>query len=216
MNRPVQSEEDLRYWLAHEDWYMSSHTREWLERTPTGQAAAVLERIARDADPEPAATTRSVLMGILNAFSVSGELGRKDIQKRNAGARAAIMLADNLDDARCIPPLVRVFQTDGRRQSKYQELVETALTRFLSEASGPEIAPYAEDIRSLAERIREFSGGQRDLSPVFTDLLLAALRCLRALGGEPDLALLRAIAEAPETKPNRLRAKQAARALLGT
>lgn len=214
MNRPVQSEEDLRYWLAHEDWYMSSHTREWLERTPLPEATAMLDRIAGDADPEPPATSRSLLMGILNAFSVSGELGRKDIQKRSAGTRAAVMLA-NLDAARCIPPLVRVFQTDTRRQSKYQELVETALTRFLSGASAPEIEPYAGDIRSLAERLREFGGEQRDLPPVFTDLLLAALRCLHALGGEANLALLRAIAEAPETKPNRLRAKQAARALLG-
>ena len=214
MNDPIQSEEDLRYWLAHEDWYMSSHTREWLERTPPPEAAEMLVRIAGDAQPEPPSSTRSVLMGILNAFSVSGELGRKDIQKRNAGARAAIMLA-NLHDARGIPPLVRIFETDARRQNKYQELIEAALARFFSEASGPEIAPCAEDVRNLAERIRQFGGEQRDLSPALTDLLLAVLRCLRALGGEPDLALLRAIAEAPETRPNRARVQQSARALLG-
>ena len=118
MNDPIQSEDELRYWLVNEDWYMSRHTREWLERTPPDEAADLLARIAQDANPEPRSAWSMFLTGIASSgFSPSNAIAGKGPDERKAGTRAALMLA-NLNDARCVAPLVRVFETNGLWQNK--------------------------------------------------------------------------------------------------
>src|SRR5690242_12732445 len=107
MNGPIESERDLRYWLTNEDWYMSSHTRRWLESTQLQEAADLLARIAEDANPEPRWGLSAFLSVLaVSGFSFTGAIAGKGPQIRKAGIRAALMLA-NLNDLRSIPPLVR-------------------------------------------------------------------------------------------------------------
>lgn len=215
MNTENRSE-DLRYWLANEDWDMSRFTRRWLERTPPGEAADTLAEIAEGARPEPGSLLyRLVLVVALSGFanSVAG------VAERKAGIRAALLLA-NLGDDRCVAPLVRVFDPYGFWQSRYEAQIERALTRFLAAAAdgGGDAGRHAADVRLLVERAwRGGRGG--DLRGSIAELLLAAVHYLRvARGAEGDDALLRGIAGAslpnPEHQPNRARVRDAAFAAL--
>jgi hypothetical protein len=213
-NAAIRTEEDLRHWLEMEDWYLSRHTQEWLDRTPPSEAAEVLANIAEDADREPRGSWSGVAMAIATAgFSPSGAIAGKGPAKRKAGTRAALILAD-MGDLRSVPALARTFD----RQGKYQSLIESALLRILpaaeAEATGA-AAKYAPAVLDLAERIREMSG--RDLSPAHADLLIASLRFLNAAGSAPGRALLRTLAEAPPPpngRPGRALVREAAREML--
>ncbi len=212
-------ESELRYWLANEDWYISQYARQWLLRTPPQEAADVLARIAEDAQAEPrsffsVAATVIATSGFATSTGIAGE----GPDARRAGTRAALMLA-NLQDARCLPPLVRVFHTGGFLQSKYREMIEAALLRFLTEAEGrADVLPFVSDIRSLAEGIWGRENERHDLSPAFKNLLIVALRWLQAANGEADRALLTAIATraVADKQTNRQEAKQIAAGLLSS
>ncbi len=110
-----EAEETLRYWLANEDWYPSACTTRFLKTTPPEEAADMLVLIAEDAQPEP----HSYSVTLYNAFATAGFMpsaGGK-IPRRKAGVRAALLLAQ-LNDSRCISPLIRVFETQSVWQSK--------------------------------------------------------------------------------------------------
>jgi hypothetical protein len=223
VNDRIESEKDLRYWLVTEDRYMSAHTRDWLERTAPVQAADTLARIAQDAQPETRPVWRVMLAdfaGIL--LFTSDAVSHQGPNARKAGTRAALMLADR-DDARCLAPLARVFETRPSQQSKYQKRIEDALTRVLSqEADRRQVAAQGQAgqqdaraaVQTLAKRLWDHGGARRDLPDGFADLLLAALRYLHAPGGEPDQALLESIATSLPATPNRARVEKAAAALL--
>jgi hypothetical protein len=219
-NAPGQAEGDIRYWLANEDWYLSAYTRAWLERTPPDVAADILAQIAEDADLEARSSWSVFLMIFAVAgFSPSNAIAGKHPDDRKAGIRAALLLA-GMEDARSIAPLVRVYETDPLRQSKYQERIEPALTRVLnhvlSAANDHEIHQYADDVRHLTSRAWGFGGGRRELPMGTTDLLLTALRWLGRSRTEADTRLLRLIAASQGRMPNRVRVKEAANALLNS
>lgn len=216
MDDPAQSEADLRHWLANEDWYMSRHTRRWLDTTPADVAADTLARIAEAAVPEPRSLWGVFLTAVATSgFSPSGAIAGQGPADRKAGVRAALMLAD-LNDVRCVPPLVRVFETNPAWQNKYQELIEAALLRFLPRAADlPEARQYAPDIHDLARRLWNPGDVRRDLPARSADLLLAAIRFLHGSGREPDHSLLESIAESTATGSNRLRVREVARAIIG-
>jgi len=206
--------EDLRYWLANEDWYMSQYTRRWLERTPPEAAANTLAAIAEGAEAEPRTGWPAVATALAaSGFFPSDAIAGGKVQARKAGTRAALMLAD-LNDPRALAPLIRVFG-----QGKYQEQVEAALTRLLIGAvSHPaSLPPHVAALRGLAERVWSVGDG-KDLPTASAALLGAVLRALRAAGGEADLAVIRRIAAAAASarQPNRARMKQAAASLLGS
>jgi hypothetical protein len=206
---------DLRYWLANEDWYMSRYTREWLERTPQKEATDALAQIAEDAVAEPRAPWAVVATIVASAgLATSDGIGGKGPGARKAGTRAALILAD-MQDARALPPLIRVFSTGGFLQSKYQDQIETALTQFLAAAEAkndPDIARYAGDIRALTERIWQ-SGERQDLSASLADLLITTIHYLQSLGGWENVRVLNLIRETAlanaAKQPNRARVQNA-------
>jgi hypothetical protein len=212
-NADIRTDADLRHWLVLEDWYMSNHTRAWLQRTPPEQAADTLARIAADADREPRSPWSVIATGIATAgFTPSGAIAGSGPVNRKAGVRAALMLA-NLNDLRCIAPLARAFAPAGSRQGQYQELIEKALTRVLANAEGQaETQPYEPEVQTLAREIWAEGGDGKDLSSAHAELLIAALRFLKTAGA--DLSVLNAIVKAPAKKPSRSRVKETARALL--
>jgi hypothetical protein len=219
-NATEQAAGDIRYWLANEDWYPSAYTRAWLERTPPDVAADILAQIAEDADLEARSSWSIFLMIFAVAgFSPSNAIAGKHPDDLKAGIRAALLLA-GMNDARAIPPLVRVYETDSLRQSKYQEKIEPALTRVLnhvlSAANDHEIHQYADDIRQLTARAWGFGGGRRELPPGTTELLLTALRWLGRSRTEGDARLLRFIAASQGRKPNRIRVKEVTDGLLNS
>ena len=212
----MQQDEDLRYWLSNEDWYMSTYTRQWLERTPSAVAADVLAHIAEDAKPEP-----TDFFSVLAIFFASSGLATSTgiagggPKARKAGTRAALLLAD-MGDVRSVAPLVRVFTTGGMMQSKYQENIEKTLRHFLTRATeDPTLAVPVSDIEILADRIWQYGNGQKELTPAFTDLLLTALQFLHVRGEESSKTLLKTIAESPVKGPNRQKIQQAAQTLQG-
>ena len=206
----------LRHLLALEDWYMSDATREWLAQTPPEQAVNILARIADEAQPEPHSLLPQVAGGFAAVFATSENVGIGGVVSRRVGTRAALMLAD-MGDVRCLPPLLRVFETSATWQGKYQELVETTLTRFLAGAVGrSDLRNYDNDLRKLVERVWNMGRGASELSTNLTELLLAALSCLRALRGPHNLAVIRAIAGVPGTNSNRLKVKETAQKLLNS
>ena len=209
----VKSDADLRYWLANEDWYMSRYTREWLDRTPADTAANTLAEIAEDAVAEPRAPWAVVATIVASAgLATSDGIGGKGPGARKAGTRAALILAD-MQDGRAIPALIRVFSTGGFLQSKYQDQIETALTKYFStEENGPEVARHAGDIRLLVERIWQ-SGERQDLTTSLADLLVAALHSLQSLGGWENVRVVTTIRETAlanaTRQPNRVRVQAA-------
>ena len=204
----------LHYWLANEDVYTSDYVRNWLTRTPPRQAMDTLARIAENARPEPHSMLYAIFRGMLMIFTTSETVSETGPAGRKAGLRAALLLAQH-GDVRCIAPLVRVFETGWLWPGKYQEDIETALTRFLS-ASGdqPEVRRYADDLRRLAERLWRSGGGRRELPEPHALLLIAILNSLRHGAEESDIALLRSIAGARPARPHRARVTAAASALL--
>jgi hypothetical protein len=204
----------LNYWLATEDVYTSDYVRNWLKRTPPHEAMNVLARIAENASPEPHSVLYSAYRGCLMIFTTSEAVSEKGPAGRKAGVRAALLLAQH-NDARCLPPLIRVFETHWLWIGKYQEDIEAALLRFLRDAGDrPEIRRYTGELRRLAERLWRIGGGRRELSARHADLLEAILHSLRHDAEEPDLALLRTLAASRATSPNRSRVCAAAAALL--
>jgi len=213
---PQHEGDDLRYWLANEDWHMSAYTRNWLARTAPDVASDLLANIAEDARAEPRAPL-SVLSTLFasSGMATSDAIAGKGPGSRRAGARAALMLA-RMGDARAIAPLARVFDLGWLWQSKYQEEVEAALTLLLSDTpTNPLDRRYEIELRTMAWRAWGAGGEQRDLSPSLTGLLLAALPHLNAYGDEPNIALLQTIAEARRARgANRARVREGAQALL--
>jgi hypothetical protein len=208
----------LRYWLATEDIYTSTYVREWLERTPLEEAAGILAGIAEYAQPEPHSFWYMFSRGFTMMFTTSEIISDRSPAGRKAGIRAALLLAD-MDDPNCLPPLARAFETQAFWEGKYQEAIEEALIRFLSDADGrPDIAPFAADINNLALRIWQSGGGRKELSPRRANLLIAALHCLKGIAGESEIVLLslllRLIAATRTSTPNRARVQEAAIALL--
>lgn len=192
---------------------MSRYTREWLERTPPDQAAEALARIAERAQAEPHSLVNQFVGMLTAAFATSPNLEGGRVARR-VGTRAALALA-SLDDARSIPPLVRVFEPKPLWQGKYQELVEKALAALLSQLVGrPKLHPYADDLRKLVQRIWNTGRPAQNLSEGVVEVLIAALRCLHALGEPSDLTLLQSIAAGAETNPGRRRVQEAVQALL--
>lgn len=204
----IQQNEDLRYWLGNEDWYMSQYTRQWLDRTPSDEAADILALIAEDAQPEPrefwsVLATFFANTGLATSTGIAGG-GPK---ARKAGTRAALLLADK-GDPRSIAPLVRVYSTGGMLQNKYQEDIEKTLTAFLTHAADdPDLAVPVSDVEILVERTWAYGNGQRELTPAFTNLLLAAVRFLQSRGVASSKTVLQTIAQSPVKTPNRDRVK---------
>lgn len=194
---PIQTEEDLRYWLVNEDWYMSRHTREWLEATPADEAADLLARVAQDAQPEPRSAWSMFITGFASAgFAPSNAIAGAGPNNRKSGIRAAVMLG-NQGDFRALVPLLRVFEPDPRWQNKYQRQIADALIELLSAAPDAESRRFAPEIRALADRIWRFGAPKRDLPDPLTDVLLAALRWLAAIDPSAAEAVLVASAETP-------------------
>lgn len=212
-------EVELRYWLANEDWYKSRYTMRWQERTPHDEAADTLAEIAQSAQPEPRALW-SVAATIFasSGLATSDGIAGGGAGARKAGTRAALMLAE-MEDPRCIAPLVRVFSLGGGLlQNKYHDQITAALLRVLSAAAegpSPEFVRAAPEVRTLAERIWGTEADlRRDLVPVHTELLRAALQFLAAAGGWDNTEVLRKVAASPVRAPNRLRARDCAQVLL--
>jgi hypothetical protein len=208
----ILSEEDLRYWLTNEDWYFSQHTRAWLERTPRGEAAEVLARVAADAALEPRTVGNFFATLVTTAgLTPAGAIAGVGPHERKAGTRAALLLA-HLGDARAVPALARVWDARESRRSQYHELIEKALTVYLSEpAHDGDLAEHAETLRDLARRLWQPETPRRDLTAPTADLLIAALRPLAAMNAPEDRALLREIADAEGHGPNRQRVRDAVR-----
>jgi hypothetical protein len=217
MSAVTTPDADLRYWLANEDWYMSRYTREWLQRTPGDEASDTLAAIAVDAVAEPRAPWAVMATVVASAgLATSDGIGGKGPGARKAGTRAALILAE-LNDLRCISPLVRVFSTGGFLQSKYQSQIESALFQVLSGIENThDSARYTPDVRELVERIWK-SGERRDLSPAHADLVIAGIKFLHNVGGPDNLATVHAIisdqSASAARQPQRARVKQAAELL---
>ena len=215
MDALAKGEQELRYWLANEDWYMSRYTRDWLDRTPRDRAVDVLAGIAEGADREPRSVFAAGLL-LMAWFSISGSVSSGP-NVRKAGTRAALMLA-KLDDSRAIPALARVYSASGRRQGKYHELVEAGLAGILSRKAGDaEIVGYRGIVQERAEGVWKTFDRRRDLSAGAADLLIACFRVLAAPGMEADCGVLRAAAAewGESNRPQLGRAADAARALGG-
>jgi hypothetical protein len=200
--------DELRYWLANEDWYTSQYTRRWLDKTPPEQAANVLAHIAEGADAEPRAGWGAVVTAMANSgFFPSDAIAGGKPQARKAGTRAALLLAEK-GDPRCVAPLLRVYG-----QGKYAEQVRSALTGFLAGVPDPAaVRPCVPALRALAEQVWQYGGTARDLAPADAALLVAVLRCLNPAADPADAALARSFVPAqPARQPNRARvAAQAA------
>jgi hypothetical protein len=207
--------EELEYWLSNEDWYKSRFTQNWLKRTPPEVAVEVLAPLAAQADLEPRNPWAMFVRGfVASGFSATSAIAGQKIRIRRAGVRAALMLAE-LNDARAIPALVRVFEPNRNWQHKYQELIEDALVQFLSsEENIVRAAPYADHLRNLARRIWESGNDRHDLSPRFATVLLAILPALAQTEGEENAALLKEIASHPVQAAQRRRVQEAVGGLL--
>lgn len=195
----TETEETLRYWLAQEDWYPSSYTQKFLDTNSGEVVGDTLARIAGDAEPEP----HSYGALLYTAFATIGFMpsaGGK-ILRRKAGVRAALLLAER-NDARCVPALIRVFETEGVWQNKYHEQIVSALTRYFADAAdGGEETGYVTEVAGLVARIWEHAQNT-DLSPSLARLLLSAAGYLRATGAKQH-AILRTIAQSEPPRPMR-------------
>lgn len=201
--------EELEYWLSNEDWYKSRFTQNWLKRTPPEVAVEVLAPLAAKADLEPRNPWAMFVRGfVASGFSATSAIAGQKIRLRRAGVRAALLLAE-LNDARAIPALTRVFEANRNWQHKYQELIEDALIQFLS--TGENIArasPYAGHLRDLAQRIWESSSDRRDLSHRYMEVLLSLVRALHQIGGDEYWSFLKGIAQPEAQAPNRRRVQE--------
>ncbi len=207
----------LRRWLANEDIYTSEVVRDWLQRTQPHEAADSLARIAETAYPDPHTLGFLLFHGYMTVFTTSEIVTPRSPAGRRAGVRAALLLAKQ-NDARCLLPLIRVFETYWFWEGKYQEDIESALLQFLTDAAdSPEIIPCTADIVDLVRRNWKSGGGHRELSSRRTDLLIAALQCLKATANQPESPsrkLIHSIARTKARTPNRRRASEFAAALL--
>lgn len=186
--------EDLRYWLGNEEWYPSRFTQNWLKSTPPDEAAETLTHIAEDAQPQPRGFfSRFALAFATTGFATSSGIAGGGPTARKVGVRAALLLA-SMKDPRAITPLVRVFDPYGFWQSPYQEEIESALIRLLSEATEQgKASDFQEDVRLLVNRTLPERRKQRELSGSLTNLLIASLRYLHTAGGSANLSLIREV-----------------------
>ena len=210
MESASQSNQKLRYWLANEDWYISSHTRDWLVRTPPEEAARTLAEIAESAGLERGGLL-SLAQTLLAAFSISGSVTTGPAS-RKAGIRAAIMLG-RMKDARAISPLARVYTPS--HPGKYHKLIEEALTDAISHGDSQTIRSQVSIVEGLAEIIWTSVRAGRDFDNTRADLLIAAMSALVQPGAKSASGIVRMVAESRSEKPNRVRAREAARELLG-
>jgi hypothetical protein len=203
----TETEETLRYWLAQEDWYPSRYTQNFLNTNPADVANETLARIAEDAQPEP----HSYGALLYTAFATIGFMpsaGGK-VLRRKSGVRAALLLAER-NDGRCVPALIRVFETEAVWQNKYQEQIVTGLTRYLAKTTDDgNTVSYTEEVAELIARIWNHAQ-KRDLSPSLARLLLSAASYLRAPGA--NHAILRTIAESEPPRPIRREVRDRLRA----
>ena len=143
-------------------------------------------------------------------ISVNSPAGRK------SGIRAALLLA-NLNDARCLMPLVTVFEMHWFWEGKYQQIIESALLRFLSKDDDSlDWEMHIETLQSLVEHIWLSGNAKQDLSVRRTDLLAAALQPMKLTpesARSADSLFLQKIV-AGVRMPQRRRAAMAAQALL--
>jgi hypothetical protein len=204
-----KSEVDLRYWLYEEDIYTSRHTREWLARTDPREAAELLERIAQDAEIERLSPLKEFLMGMAVAFTTSSNLLGNAHKARKCGVRAALILAE-MGNPRAIPPLVRILETDGRPEGKYQPHVEAALLRLLASKES-NLPRYVPQMRDMLERIWRRRGGKGDIPARLAALLEAALPHIRGSGDPESRELLDSLASSSATGRNRAKIQQIAR-----
>jgi hypothetical protein len=204
-------DEELQYWLENEDWYRSRYTENWLQRTPPEAAANILAPLAEKADLEPRNPWAMLVRGfVASGFSPTSAIAGQKIRIRRAGVRAALLMAD-LDDARALPALIRVFEPNPNWQHKYQELIENALIRFLdSDDNQAKAEPYAAHLRDLARRIWE-ADERHDLSPRFAEVLLSLIGTLGRFRDEETVAFLRSLAASSPANPNQQRVRDAAR-----
>ncbi|MBC8139815.1 MAG: hypothetical protein H7Y38_00060 [Armatimonadetes bacterium] len=210
MTDTTDTEETLRYWLAQEDVYPSRYTQNFLKETAEDDAGDILDSIARDAEPQ----MHSYLELLWTAFATIGFLpsGGGKIPRRKAGVRAALMLSDR-DDARCVAPLVRVFETDPMWQNRYQTQIVSALTHYFSRNAGKVTASeVVADAERIAGRVWRYTP-RRDLPEAWARLVVAALSFVHAAGAGADL--LDAVAGAKvDTLPNRAGVREAVGRLL--
>ncbi len=199
----------LLYWLANEDVYTSDYVRGWLERMPPREVADDLLLIATYAQPEPHSLWHAIWRGVIMLLATTDSVSETGPAGRKAGTRAALLLA-NRNDPHAVAPLVRVFEPQGMWTGRYQNAIEAALHRLLSNpVRQSEVLEYADALRTLIAKIRR-SAGKTDLSSSLADLLIAALRHLRTASAEQDAALLNSIAAEQTTKPNLARVQRAA------
>ena len=186
----IRTDDDLKHWLEVEEWYMSSHTREWLQRTDPREASDALARVAEGADREPNTAWSAIATNIaMSGFAPGGAIAGPGPGTRKAGVRAALML-EKAGDPRAVAPLARAFAAPGSRQTQYQGLIEEALARALARAEAISADDVA-DVLDLARRAWSSRPG-RDLAPLHADIVASALPLLAP---HPSAApLLRAIA----------------------
>ena len=206
----------LQYWLANEDIYTSTFVKNWLKRTPRGEAADALASIAKYARPESRSPLTMMFLGLTAMLTTAEIISINSPAGRKAGIRAALLLA-NLNDVRCLMPLVAVFEMHWFWEGKYQQAIESALLRFLlKDDDSLDWKMHIETLQSLAERIWLSGDAKQDLSVRRTDLLVAALRRMKLTpeSARPATSLLlRKIVDGVRT-PQRRRAAIAAQALL--
>lgn len=202
------SEEQLGYWLANEDWYMSRHTRQWLDQTPPAVATDTLARIAEQAAKEPQALWYRAAATFAAGFSPSGVADPR-MAARKAGLRAALMLAD-LGDVRAVVPLVRVWEPDPARQGKYHPRIEESLSRLLANVAPEDVPVLAPELRALAQTVWQTGGERRDLSPLLADLLKIVFRLLESSGEANSTDTLLPPVHAKPNQPNRARVLETA------
>ena len=213
----IRTDDDLRHWLEVEEWYMSSHTREWLARTPPHEAAETLARIAEGAEREPNTAWSAIATNIaMSGFSPGSAIAGPGPGIRKAGVRAALML-EKMGDPRSVAPLARSFAAPGNRQSPYQQVIEEALARALrhAHAEATALPPDARaDVRDLIGRAWSARPG-RDLSPAHAAIVDAALRLLAAQDAPDSAAAIRAVADDARggRGANRARVRETARTL---
>ena len=210
-SQPDQLYVRLRFWLASEDIYTSPFVSHWLERTPKQRAADVLAEVSIHAGKEPRALIPMMLSAYMMAFSTSEVVTDKSPAGRKSGVRAAMLLA-NLEDPRCIAPLVRVFEPHWYWAGKYQETIEKALLKYLNGEAAqndPGLAGFAPDLQRLIERIWRSGGGRRDLTPRLADLAVAALQTLNQTDPNAAKTISAMLSTSRSNLPNRSRVRAA-------
>ncbi len=184
-----------------------------MEREPRKEVAEMLTKIANVANHEPHTLWTLLFNSFVGVFTTSEVVTEHSPAGRKAGIRAALLLA-SWNDPRSLKPLALAFETDWFWQGSYQDAIETALHRFLSNPDNHDLEIQSEPLRILAQRVWRSGGVGRELAPRRADIIQYILKILSKMDEPANVKLIQAIAVSKARTPNRSRVKAAASRLL--